>query len=54
MMLPAGSANIANFGPPGTSVGYRAHGCKNLHVETIKGAAHYVAEEKRECVSGTH
>lgn len=26
----------------------RTHGCANLTVETVKGAAHYVVEEKRQ------
>ena len=29
----------------------RAHGCTNLKAETVKGAAHYVAEEKPEAVA---
>jgi pimeloyl-ACP methyl ester carboxylesterase len=29
----------------------RAHGCANLKIETVKGAAHYVAEEKPEAVA---
>jgi pimeloyl-ACP methyl ester carboxylesterase len=32
------------------AAGMRAQGCVNLRVETIKGAAHYVAEEKPETV----
>jgi pimeloyl-ACP methyl ester carboxylesterase len=32
------------------AAGMRAQGCVNLRVETIRGAAHYVAEEKPEAV----
>jgi pimeloyl-ACP methyl ester carboxylesterase len=29
-----------------------AHGCTNLKTETVKGAAHYVAEEEPDAVAG--
>lgn len=33
------------------AAGMRLHGCRDLKIETIKGAAHYVAEEKPDAVA---
>ena len=45
-----GSGEHDAFAPflPRIAAGMRAQGCVNLRVETIKGAAHYVAEEMPE------
>lgn len=36
---------------PRIAAAMRAHGCMNLKAETVKGAVHYVAEEKPEAVA---
>lgn len=36
---------------PRIAAAMRAHGCTNLTTETVKSAAHYVAEEKPEAVA---
>jgi pimeloyl-ACP methyl ester carboxylesterase len=48
-----GSGEHDAFAPfvPRIAAAMRAHGCLNLKMETIQGAAHYVAEEKPEAVA---
>jgi pimeloyl-ACP methyl ester carboxylesterase len=36
---------------PRIAAAMRQHGCANLATETIRGAAHYVAEEKPDAVA---